>query len=69
MRVPDKDIGDSRKSYKELSHKDVQCIVESVHRGWGYLGKRRGFEKSISVVVWVSTNQSRGRDSFKGVEL
>ena len=47
----------------------MQSAVESVFRSRGYLGKRGCSEKIISAVISVSTVQSRGQDSLKGVEF
>ena len=56
MKVSDKDLGNCRKSYKKPNYKDVQGAVESIYRGWSYLGKRRGFEKDLSPTVGVSNH-------------
>ena len=55
-RVSDKDLGNYRKIYKKPNYKDVQGAVESIFRGWGYLGKRRGSEKVLFATVWVSNH-------------
>ena len=40
----------------EPSYKNVQGAVESLYRGWGYLGKRRGIAEVLSPTVWVSNH-------------
>ena len=65
-----KDFGDGRKSYKELSYKDVQGSVESVYSRWGYLGKRRWSEENIPTVICVSIVRISGTSFIlRGVEL
>jgi hypothetical protein len=52
LRVPEEQIPLEELTVKEdLTYKDVQGLVESVYRGRGNLGKRRGLEKDIPAVV------------------